>query len=166
MLSIISIFSSNFLIFSILCIFSYFCFGFVSFLRSFERLFFVSCKSCLLSISSFLSIFSLSYCGIFFIFSFNCWHERATFQRSAFGRSTAGNNVVATIFIILFPTVFFPPPCFPPIFSSAAIFSHRRSARIKKLILQKMLRMPKNLGVNTFPDPVGHFGAPGDHFGF
>ena len=35
-----------------------------------------------------------------------------------------------------------------------------RSARIKKLILRKLLRMPKNLGVDTFPDPVRHFGAP------
>ena len=24
----------------------------------------------------------------------------------------------------------------------------------------------KNLGVDTFPRPVGHFGAPGGHFGF
>ena len=45
------------------------------------------------------------------------WHERAAFQRSAFGWSTAGNDVVATISII-----------------SVATFSHRRSARIKKLI--------------------------------
>ena len=36
---------------------------------------------------------------------------------------------------------------------------HRRSARIKKLILRKLLRMPKNLGVVTFPEPVGHFGT-------
>ena len=26
--------------------------------------------------------------------------------------------------------------------------------------------MPKNLGVDTFPDPVGHFRSPGGHFGF
>ena len=44
-------------------------------------------------------------------------------------------------------------------FSSVATFSHRRSARIKKLIYQKLLRMPKNLGEDTSPDPVGHFGA-------
>ena len=36
----------------------------------------------------------------------------------------------------------------------------------KKLIKQNLLRMPKNLGVDTFPDPVGHFGPPGGHFGF
>ena len=24
---------------------------------------------------------------------------------------------------------------------------------------------PKNLGVDTFPDPVSHFGAPSSHFG-
>ena len=47
-----------------------------------------------------------------------------------------------------------------PFFFSVATFSHRRSARIKKLIQRKLLRMPKNLGVDTFPDPVAHFGAP------
>ena len=25
---------------------------------------------------------------------------------------------------------------------------------------------PKNLGVDTFPDPVGHFGPPSGHLGF
>ena len=50
------------------------------------------------------------------------------------------------------------------LFSSVATFSHRRSARIKKLILRKLLRMPKNLGGDAFPDPVGHFGAPGQPF--
>ena len=58
-----------------------------------------------------------------------CWRERAAFQRSGFGRSTAGNDVVATIFICLF----FFSPVFSPV-SSVATFSHRRSARIKKLI--------------------------------
>ena len=69
--------------------------------------------------------------------SSNKWRERAAFQWSAFGQSTAGNDVVATIFISLF--LFFPVfSCFfffffwP--FSSVATFSHRRSARIKKLI--------------------------------
>ena len=46
------------------------------------------------------------------------------------------------------------------------LFSHRRSARITKLILQKLRRVPKNLGVNTFQDPVGHFWPPRGHFGF
>jgi len=45
-------------------------------------------------------------------------------------------------------------------FISIATFSHRRSARIKKLIKQKLIRTLQNLGVDTFPDPVGHFGAP------
>ena len=31
---------------------------------------------------------------------------------------------------------------------------------IKKLILQKLTGEPKNLGVDPFPDPIGHFGAP------
>ena len=30
---------------------------------------------------------------------------------------------------------------------------------------RKLLRKPKNLGVGTFPDPVGNFGPPGGHFG-
>ena len=47
-----------------------------------------------------------------------------------FGRSTAGNGVVATIFICLF----FFPVFFSRFFFSVATFSHRRSARIKKLI--------------------------------
>ena len=72
--------------------------------------------------------------------------------------TSAGNDVVATIFIILF---------FPPFFfSSFATFSQRRSARIKKLVLKKLIRAPNNLGLDPFPDPIGHFGAPGGHFGF
>ena len=74
------------------------------------------------------------------------WRERAAFQRSAFGRLTAGNDVVATIIISLFFFSFFS--------------RFRRSDRIKKAILQKLLRMPKNPGVDTFPDSVGHFGPP------
>ena len=63
------------------------------------------------------------------------WRERAAFQRSAFGRSTASNDVVATIFIRLF--LFFPVFLFfffSLFFFSVVTFSHRRSARIKKLI--------------------------------
>ena len=84
------------------------------------------------------------------------WHERAAYQRSEFGRSTAGNDVVATTIISLFS--FFPPIFFSV--SSVATFSHRRSARIKKLIQRKLLRTLQNLEIDTFPDPVGHFGAP------
>ena len=47
-----------------------------------------------------------------------------------------------------------------PFFFSVVTFSHRRSARIKKLILQKLLKTAKNLGVDTIQDPIGHFGAP------
>ena len=50
-------------------------------------------------------------------------------------------------------------PLFFPRFFSIATFSHRRSAWIKKLIYQKLTGTPKNLKVDTFPDPVGHFGA-------
>ena len=48
---------------------------------------------------------------------------------------------------------------------SATTFSHRRNARIKKLILWKLTLVPKNLGVHPFPDHVGHFGAPYRSFG-
>ena len=36
----------------------------------------------------------------------------------------------------------------------------RSMAVIKKLILRKLMGAPKDLGVDPFPDPVGHFGAP------
>ena len=50
---------------------------------------------------------------------------------------------------------------FPPLFfSSVATFSHKRSARIKKLIQQKLIRAPKTLEAETFPDSVGHLWAP------
>ena len=52
-------------------------------------------------------------------------------------------TLVATINVIIFS-----------LFFSVVYFSHRRSARIKKL------RMPKNLRVETYPEPVGYFGAP------
>ena len=43
---------------------------------------------------------------------------------------------------------------------SATTFSHRRNARIKKLILWKLTGAPKNWGVDTFSDSDGHLGAP------
>ena len=55
---------------------------------------------------------------------------------------------------------------FPPFSPPVTTFSNRRSARIKKLNLLKLLRTPKKLGVNTFPNHLGHFGAPGGHYGF
>ena len=53
------------------------------------------------------------------------------------------------------PVIF---PLFFPHFYSLATFSHRRSARIKKLNQQKLTGVPKNLGMDTFPDSVGHIG--------
>ena len=38
------------------------------------------------------------------------------------------------------------------------------SAWIKKLIKTKLTVAPKSLGVDPFPDPVGHFGAPWQPF--
>ena len=90
------------------------------------------------------------------------WHNRSVFQRSAFGRSTAGNDVVATFFISLFSALRFPSP----LSISAVTYSHRRSARIKKLIQQKLFRTLKNLGETPFQTPSDILGHPGSHFGF
>ena len=69
-----------------------------------------------------------------------------------FGRQSAGNDVVATKNAFLFFSFVF--------FFSVVYFSHRRSAWIEKLIQRKLKGAPQNLGVDPFPDPVGHFGAP------
>ena len=63
-------------------------------------------------------------------------------------------TLVATIYVIILHFPLF------PFFFSVATFSHGTIARIKKLILRKFTGAPKNLGVDTFPDPVGHLGAP------
>ena len=105
---------------------------------------------------------------------FHFWHERSALQSVAVRRST-GIDVSGPLFWhkrcqavrrcrrwaiapgaarLVFTIIFFPP------FFSVATFSHRRGARIKKLILQKWLEMPNNLGLIPFPDPVSHFLAP------
>ena len=72
------------------------------------------------------------------------------------GRRSGGRlamTLVASINVIiffLFSFLFF----FPVVY-----FSHRRSARIKKLILRKLTGAPKNPGLDPLPDHVGHFGA-------
>ena len=82
----------------------------------------------------------------FLIIGTSVWRS----SRSAFGRPT-GNDVSGHKFsFLLFPFLFFP----------VVYFSHRRSARIKKLIQRKLTGAPQNLGVDPFPVPVGHFGAP------
>ena len=78
---------------------------------------------------------------------------RAAALQSVADRRSTGNDVVATISAIIF---FF----FFSFFFSVATFSHRRNARIKKLIQRKWLEMANNLGLDPFPDPIGHFGAP------
>ena len=84
----------------------------------------------------------------------------ASVRRSS-GRRLGGRLLATTqwplfssVFSFFFPVFFF-FPFFFPVFFSVATFSHRRRARIKKLIQRKLLRMPKNLGVYPFPDPVG-----------
>ena len=73
-------------------------------------------------------------------------------SRFAFGLST--NNDVSGHYkrhYFLFSFLFF-------FFFSVVYFSHRRSARIKKLIKRKLLKTSKNLVENTFPGSVSHFG--------
>ena len=53
---------------------------------------------------------------------------RAAALQSVAVRRSTGNDVVATISAVIFLNFF------PPFFFSIATFSHRRSARIKKLI--------------------------------
>ena len=43
---------------------------------------------------------------------------------------------------------------------SLLLFRQWTGTNIKKLILRKFMRMPKNLGADPFPDPTGHFWAP------
>ena len=45
-------------------------------------------------------------------------------------------------------------------FFSVVYIFHRRNALIKNLVEQKLFRTPKNLGLDHFPDPDCHFGAP------
>ena len=45
-------------------------------------------------------------------------------------------------------------------FSSVMTFSQRRSALIQKLIYRKLVEVPNNLGLNPFPGPISHLGAP------
>ena len=59
----------------------------------------------------------------------------------------SGGRLATTLFSIPFFSIF-----------SVATFSHRRSARVKKLIYLKLTGASKN--VDTLPGPIGHFGAP------
>ena len=86
------------------------------------------------------------------------WQEWRRYSRSLFRRST-GNNVSGHYFCCYSFIIHFFLPVFQ-LFFFIGTFSHRRSARMKKLILQKWLKMANNLGSDPFPDPVGHFGAP------
>ena len=69
--------------------------------------------------------------------------------------------LVATFSVIIF---FFPPsphvlpPILPPLFF--VYFSHSVEVKMKKLILKKLIGMPKILGVRQFADPFSHFWAP------
>ena len=65
-------------------------------------------------------------------------------------RWSIGNDISGYFFQLYF---------LPPL-ASVVTFSHRRNALIKKPIQQKSTGAPKNLGVDQFPGPVGHFGAP------
>ena len=67
-------------------------------------------------------------------------------------------TLVATISTVFFFFFFF--SFFSLCFFSVVYVSHRRSARIKKLISRKWLEMANNLGLDPFQDHIGHFGAP------
>ena len=76
------------------------------------------------------------------------WHS----SRSLF-RWLTGTTIVDRYFHYSFLFSFLP-------LFSVTTFSQRRSARIKFFaFLQKLMGVPKNLGVHPFPDPIGHFGA-------
>ena len=49
---------------------------------------------------------------------------------------------------------------------SVTIFSHKRSARIKKLIQRKLTVVPKNLRLNTLPDTAAILLPPSGHLVF
>ena len=84
------------------------------------------------------------------------WHKWSALQSVAVKRST-DNDVSGHYFCrYSFP---------PTFFSSQSRPFLRRNARIKKPIEQKLFRAANNIGVDPFPDPVGHFGPPGIHFG-
>ena len=83
------------------------------------------------------------------ISNFSHIHKKFTLNlvRIAYKRST-GNDISGKYFC---PYFLFSPPFFPVFY-----FSHRGSARIKKLF-SKVAGVHKNLGVDTFPDPISHF---------
>ena len=84
-----------------------------------------------------------------------------TSGRRSSGRRS-GRRLLAMTQWPLFSSVFsFFSRFFPPFFfSSVATFSHRRSARIKKLILRKLLRMPKKVLGRHLSRPRQPFWGP------
>ena len=88
------------------------------------------------------------------------WAVNNPVSRRSSGRLATTLVATKNIFIFFFAR-------FPPFFSSSvAAFFHRRTARIKKLIYsQKLTGAPKNLGVDTIPDPVSYFEAHSGHLG-
>ena len=78
------------------------------------------------------------------------------FSRSAFGRST-GNDVSGHYkrhyFLFLFFFLFF------FFFLRRLLFSQKECSD-QKTYFAKVARTPKKKEINTFPDPIGHFGAP------
>ena len=63
-----------------------------------------------------------------------------------------GGWLATTLFSFFSPSPFFSPP--------SSTFLIEGVLRRNKLIFQNLTGAPQNLAVDTFPDPVGHFGAP------
>ena len=79
------------------------------------------------------------------------WHELSALQSVTVRRST-GNNTSGPLFSPLFSI-------FSTFFSSSQPFLIEEVLGSKNLVSESR-REHKNLGVNHFPDPVGHFEAP------
>ena len=94
------------------------------------------------------------------------WHSCFLWTGTIMGISVcccSGGRLAITLVARYFHHSYLPFSSHSPFHSPFSIttFSHRTATRIKSLIKWKLTGAPK-----TFQDPIGHFGAPGGHFGF
>ena len=98
---------------------------------------------CLFEGSAAVTLFSISKMSEFeILFWFSCGVPAVRRSGSRLAMTLVANK---NYILCFFPVVY---------------FSLRRSARIKTLIQRKLTEALKKLGVNPFPDPVGHFWTP------